>query len=79
MGEVVPASTSPTLRLPSPPTVHQLSQLALLRVNISKGEDQHHTFLYLQEVLVWLKMSNFLIQQTTQKPQDHKRQHADTK
>ena len=33
MGEVVPAHTSPTLHAPSPPTVHQLSQLALLRVN----------------------------------------------
>ena len=32
MGEVVPARTSPTLHLPSPPTVHQLSRLALLRV-----------------------------------------------
>ena len=29
MGEVVPARTSPTLHPPSPPTVHQLSQLAL--------------------------------------------------
>ena len=29
MGEVVPACTSPTLYPPSPPTVHQLSQLAL--------------------------------------------------
>ena len=29
MGEVVPARTSPTLHLPSPPTVHQLSWLAL--------------------------------------------------
>ena len=29
MGEVVPACTSPTLHPPSPPTVHQLSQLAL--------------------------------------------------
>ena len=27
MGEVVPARTSPTLHLPSPPTVHQLSRL----------------------------------------------------
>ena len=27
MGEVVPARTSPTLHLPSPPTVHQLSWL----------------------------------------------------
>ena len=33
MGEVVPARTSPTLHPPSPPTVHQLSRLALLRVN----------------------------------------------
>ena len=33
MGEVVPARTSPTLHPPSPPTVHQLSWLALLRVN----------------------------------------------
>ena len=32
MGEVVPALTSPTLHPPSPPTVHQLSRLAL-RVN----------------------------------------------
>ena len=29
MGEVVPDRTSPTLYPPSPPTVHQLSQLAL--------------------------------------------------
>ena len=29
MGEVVPARTSPTLHPPSPPTVHQLSWLAL--------------------------------------------------
>ena len=29
MGEVVPARTSPTLHSPSPPTVHQLSWLAL--------------------------------------------------
>ena len=29
MGEVVPARTSPTLHTPSPPTVHQLSWLAL--------------------------------------------------
>ena len=29
MGEVVPARTSPTLHPPSPPTVHQLSSLAL--------------------------------------------------
>ena len=29
MGEVVPALTSPTLHPPSPPTVHQLSRLAL--------------------------------------------------
>ena len=33
MGEVVPARTSPTLHPPSPPTVHLLSRLALLRVN----------------------------------------------
>ena len=33
MGDVVPARTSPTLHPPSPPTVHQLSRLALLRVN----------------------------------------------
>ena len=32
MGEVVPARTSPTLHPPSPPTVHQLSWLTLLRV-----------------------------------------------
>ena len=29
MGEAVPARTSPTLHSPSPPTVHQLSRLAL--------------------------------------------------
>ena len=29
MGEVVPTRTSPTLHPPSPPTVHQLSRLAL--------------------------------------------------
>ena len=34
MGEVVTARTSPTLHPPSPPTVHQLSWLALLRVNL---------------------------------------------
>ena len=39
MGEVVPARTSPTLHPPSPPTVHQLSRLALLRV---KQGDQVH-------------------------------------
>ena len=34
MGEVVPARISPTLHPPSPPTVHQLSQLtSTLRVN----------------------------------------------
>ena len=33
MGEVVPARTSLTLHPPSPPTVHQSSWLALLRVN----------------------------------------------
>ena len=33
MEEVVPARTSPTLHPPSPPTVHQLSWLAHLRVN----------------------------------------------
>ena len=33
IGEAVPACTSPTLHPPSPPTVHQLSRLALLRVN----------------------------------------------
>ena len=32
MGEVVPARTSPTLHPPSPPTVHQLSWLALLKL-----------------------------------------------
>ena len=32
MGEVVPARTSPTLHPPSPPTVHQWSQLALLEL-----------------------------------------------
>ena len=32
MGEVVPARTSPTLHPPSPPTVHQLSWLALLEL-----------------------------------------------
>ena len=34
MGEVVPARTSPTQHPSSPPTVHQLSRLALLRVQI---------------------------------------------
>ena len=33
MGEVVPARASLTLHPPFPPTVHQLSRLALLRVN----------------------------------------------
>ena len=37
MGEVVPARTSPTLHPPSPPTVHQLSWLALLRVKVWPG------------------------------------------
>ena len=32
MGEVVPARTSPTLHLPSPTTVHQLSWLAMLEL-----------------------------------------------
>ena len=34
MGEVVPARTSPTLHPPSPPTVHQLSWLALRVLDI---------------------------------------------
>ena len=34
MGEVVPARTSPTLHPPSPPTVHQLSWLALEELTI---------------------------------------------
>ena len=33
MGEVVPARTSPTLHPPFPPTVHQLSRLALQELN----------------------------------------------
>ena len=37
MGEVVPARTSPTLHPPSPPTVHQLSQLALYELNFFSG------------------------------------------
>ena len=32
MGEVVPARTSPTLHLPFPPTVQQLSQTSTVRV-----------------------------------------------
>ena len=36
MGEVVPPRTSPTLHLPSPPTVHQLSQLALEELMVMK-------------------------------------------
>ena len=38
MGEVVPARTSLTLHPPSPPTVHQLSRLALyeLKVDINQ-------------------------------------------
>ena len=35
MGEVVPARTSPTLHPPSPPTVHQLSRLALWELTYS--------------------------------------------
>ena len=35
MGEVVPARTSPTLHPPSPPTVHELSQLALKELSVS--------------------------------------------
>ena len=41
MGEVVPARTSPKLHPPSPPTVHQLSQLALLRVIVSMKNEYH--------------------------------------
>ena len=37
MGEVVPARTSPTLDPPSPPTVHQLSRLALKELRKSQG------------------------------------------
>ena len=36
MGEVVPARTSPTLHPPSPPTVHQLSQLALWEITLGE-------------------------------------------
>ena len=52
MGEVVPARTSPTLHPPFPPTVHQLSQLALeeLICNMHYGEylveqESNHQFL----------------------------------
>ena len=34
MGEVVPARTSPTLPPPSPPTVYQLSRLALKELTV---------------------------------------------
>ena len=37
MGEVVPARTSPTLHPPSPPTVHQLSRLALEELACAKN------------------------------------------
>ena len=37
-GGVVPARTSPTLYPPSPPTVHQLSRLALYKSNANDGE-----------------------------------------
>ena len=40
MREVVPARTSPTLHPPSPPTVHQLSRLALLRANLHHWPEQ---------------------------------------
>ena len=40
MGEVVPARTSPTLHPPSPPTVHQLSWLALWELNFNSMETQ---------------------------------------
>ena len=36
MEEVVPAHTSPTLHPPSPPTVHQLSRLALSELKVSQ-------------------------------------------
>ena len=38
MGEVVPARTSPTLHPPSPPTVHQLSRLALWELKSMPAE-----------------------------------------
>ena len=38
MGEVVPARTPPTLHPPSPPTVHQLSRLALQELNDLTGQ-----------------------------------------
>ena len=66
MGEVVPARTSPTLHPPSPPTVHQLSQLALLRVNecdqlqitaihmnVWEGESRHCPY-YLYQSMDWV-------------------------
>ena len=47
MGGVVPARTSPTLHPPSPPTVHQLSRLALFRVK----SYTHFPFLQLHTLL----------------------------
>ena len=46
MGEVVPARTLPILDPPSPPTVHQLSQLALWELNIYHLRHQSITQLY---------------------------------
>ena len=41
MGEVVPARTSLTLHPPSPPTVHQLSRLALYELTTAlKSEEE---------------------------------------
>ena len=47
MGEVVLARTSPTLHPPSPPTVHQLSQLALWELSflsVSAARVIYHSF-----------------------------------
>ena len=47
MREVVPARTSPTLHLPSPPTVHQLSHSAL---RVDWFGNQKYPFSYMYEV-----------------------------
>ena len=54
MGEVVPARTSPTLHPPSPPAVHQLSWLALLRVK-SYSNTRHAVISW--QVLIFVAMS----------------------
>ena len=64
MGEVVPARTSPTLHPPSPPTVHQLSWLALFvltqhgteqRWQIPWGQNEHIANIHKDDYLCMLK------------------------